>query len=470
MDHERREHPGRGSAGVRRYGFRIESLTQTLKGRIGFLMRPFIIFSKLCIITLYMNIFDDFNITRSEGKLKNGIRVVLYHRPGAPITTTALLKSGSKNDPDSMLGVAHFLEHMIVNGSQEFPTKDLLSEHIESVGGSYDAATWQEYMRVNVEISDKSDYSRVIDIFDSILSGPLMDKKIFENEKQVIIKEIQKNNSNPLKVLFNTVRKLFFKDTPFEHEVLGNESTILKLNYDNVILEYKKLFDKSRITFVTSGDILINELIDYLNNISFLEGNDFPQKDDTFLISSETKILTTFFDAPQTHIYFGIPAPQAYTKESLHLNLLGQILAGGRASRLTKKLRYEKGLVYSVGFSRFGGQQFSSWGILTDTTDNKVQEVIDQKNGVEDSELNFVKNKSIKSLKRNMQTSNDWVDFHAVAEVFVDGKYNINTFVKNTEETTTEDIRRIIDKFFVSDKWQLALCGRTKEESVNINW
>jgi len=206
MDHERREHPGRGSAGVRRYGFRIESLTQTLKGRIGFLMRPFIIFSKLCIITLYMNIFDDFNITRSEGKLKNGIRVVLYHRPGAPITTTALLKSGSKNDPDSMLGVAHFLEHMIVNGSQEFPTKDLLSEHIESVGGSYDAATWQEYMRVNVEISDKSDYSRVIDIFDSILSGPLMDKKIFENEKQVIIKEIQKNNSNPLKVLFNTVR------------------------------------------------------------------------------------------------------------------------------------------------------------------------------------------------------------------------------------------------------------------------
>jgi predicted Zn-dependent peptidase len=93
-----------------------------------------------------------------------------------------------------------------------------------------------------------------------------------------------------------------------------------------------------------------------------------------------------------------------------------------------------------------------------------------QKNGIEESELNFIKNKLIKSLKRNMQTSDDWVDFHAVAEVFSPEIYNLETFVKNTTETTVEDIKQIIDKYFASDKWQLALCGRTKEESIKIIW
>ena len=144
-----------------------------------------------------MDTFKSFNVTRSEGKLRNGIKVMLFQRSGAPITTTAILKSGSKYDPDSMFGVAHFLEHMIVNGSQEFPTKDLLAEHIESVGGSYGAKTGQDPMWVNTEVSEKDDYERVVDIFNATLCKPLMDKKVFENEKQVVIKEIQKSNSNP---------------------------------------------------------------------------------------------------------------------------------------------------------------------------------------------------------------------------------------------------------------------------------
>jgi predicted Zn-dependent peptidase len=426
-----------------------------------------------------MDTFKSFNVTRSEGKLRNGIKVMLFQRSGAPITTTAILKSGSKYDPDSMFGVAHFLEHMIVNGSQEFPTKDLLAEHIESVGGSYGAKTGQDPMWVNTEVSEKDDYERVVDIFNATLCKPLMDKKVFENEKQVVIKEIQKSNSNPSQLLAKTVRQLFFKNTPFEHQILGDEKSITNLRYEDMMLEYKKLFDKSRITFVASGDISIDELVTRLNTLYFLEGNDFVQKDDVCSISEDKKILATFFDAPQTYICFGVPAPKSFSKELLHLNLLGDILAGGRASRLIKRLRYNKGLVYGVTYGRSGGLEFGSWRISTDTTENKVQEVINEiieeikdirNNGVKDSELEFVKIKRVKSLKRTMQTSNDWVDFHASAEVFSSEIYNINTFVKDIEETTIEDIKLVVDTYLVKNKWQLALCGRTKEESINIKW
>lgn len=426
-----------------------------------------------------MDIFKDFNVTRYEGQLKNGIKIVLFHRHGAPITTRAILKSGSRYDPSFAPGIAHFIEHMIVNGSPEFPSKDLLAECIESVGGFFEAATGQEYMIVYTEISEKEDFTRAIDVFNATLCRPLMDKKVFENEKNVVIKEIKKGNSEPVKILQKTSQKLFFKDTVFEHLGLGDEESISNLNYADVVAHHKKLFDRSRITFVASGDISLEELTSKLDTISFLEGNEFNQVEESHQTTNQKNILSELFDAPQTYIYFGVYSPRSYTKESIHLNLLGQILAGGRASRLTKRLRYKKGLIYGIGFSRNGGIDFGSWGISTNTSEDKVQEVVNeiieeinniQKNGVKEAELEFVKNKRIKSLKRTMQTSNDWVDFHAVAEVFVNETYNINTFVTDTENTTIEDIKYVINKYLGSAKWKLAMCGRTKEESILINF
>ena len=426
-----------------------------------------------------MDIFKDFNVTRSKQTLRNGVEVILFHRSGAPITTTAVLRSGSRYDLDSMPGLSHFLEHMITNGSKDFPSKDLLAEHIESVGGSYGAMTGQDPMWVTTEISDKNDYGRVVDIFDATLCNPLMDKKVFENEKHVLIKEIKKADSSPARVLNKVSRKLFFSGTPFEHDVLGDENSILGLPYEGVMAEYKKLFDKSRITFFTSGDILIDELASHLNKLDLSDGEDMDRQGDKFEIADKEKIFSNFFDAPQTHIYFGVQAPKSFTKESIHLNSLGNILAGGRNARLTKRLRYDKGLIYSVNFGGNGGLNFGSWGIFTDTTDDKVQQVVDEiileikdilVNGIKKSELEFVRNRRIKSLKRTMQTSNDWVNFHAVPYVFSTELYDINTFVKDVAETTTEDIKNVIKQYLIPEKWKLAMCGRIEEKTVILKW
>jgi predicted Zn-dependent peptidase len=426
-----------------------------------------------------MDIFKNFNVTKQEGRLQNGIKVVLFYKQGAPIATSAILESGSKYDPEGMFGLAHFLEHMVVNGSNEFPSKDLLAEHIESVGGIYNAATGQDQILINTEIPNKEDYIRAIDIFNATLCKPLMDKKVFENEKQVILKEIQRSNSNPVQILNKTARQLFFSNTPFEHEILGAEEDILNLNYDDAVSEYKKLFDESRITFVASGDITIEEILLYLNNLNFLKGNKFFKNNDNFEFSKGKRSLDAFFDAPQTSICFGIPAPAQFSKEYLHLRLVGNVLATGRASRLTKKLRYDKGLVYSVNCGRIGGAQFGSWRIITGTTEEKVQEVIDEIvsevndiliYGIKESELQFSKDKELKSLKRTMQTSNDWVNFHATSEIFPENKYDINVFAEEIRKTTLEDTKNVIDQYLKPEKWQLALCGKTKAQSIEINF
>ena len=256
-----------------------------------------------------MDILKNFNVTKYEGNLVNGIKITLFYRPGAPITTTAILRSGSKYDPYESPGISHFIEHMIMNGSPEFPSKDLLSEHIESVGGSYSASTNQDFLFVNTEISDKEDYGRVGDIFNATLCRPLLDKEKFENEKQIVINEIRKSNSNPNQILNNTAIRLFFKNTPFGHEVMGNEQSISKLGYDEMISEHKKLFDESRITFVASGDISLEEITSHLNKLIFLEGKTFTETNKQLEPTNANDTLATFLDTPHSYICFGVPAP-----------------------------------------------------------------------------------------------------------------------------------------------------------------
>jgi predicted Zn-dependent peptidase len=414
---------------------------------------------------------------RFESQLKNGIRVVLYYRLNTPITTDAVIHSGSKFDPEETPGFSHFLEHLIVSGSKKFPTKDLLAEHIESVGGFFGATTNQDFITIRTEIPYKNDYNRAVDIFEATLCKPLLDEKSFNNEKKVVIKEIKISQSNPNRVLVKVCRELFFKGNQFEHDVLGDSDSILNINYKETVSNHKKWFNKDRINFVVSGDILIEDLVKNLNKLDFIKNEEKLPNFKIINKDNNEKILNSFLDIPQTHLCFGFLAPLSYSKEMLHINILGDILANGRSSRLTKILRYKKGLIYSIHSNRLGGLEKGLFGFFTSTENEKVQEVVNEiifeiknikENGILDSELEFIKNKKIKSLKRSMQTSNSWVDFHKDYEIFIKGLYTIENYIKDIEATTTKDIKKVIDDYFKEENWKLAMCGKTKKEDVKI--
>jgi secreted Zn-dependent insulinase-like peptidase len=48
---------------------------------------------------------------------------------------------GSSSDPDHLLGLAHFLEHMLFLGTQKSPIAGEFKDYIMAHGGSYNATT-----------------------------------------------------------------------------------------------------------------------------------------------------------------------------------------------------------------------------------------------------------------------------------------------------------------------------------------
>jgi predicted Zn-dependent peptidase len=64
--------------------------------------------------------------------LKNGLKVYMSVYKNAPrIQTYIAVRAGSKNDPATATGLAHYLEHMVFKGTDKFGTKDFAKESVE---------------------------------------------------------------------------------------------------------------------------------------------------------------------------------------------------------------------------------------------------------------------------------------------------------------------------------------------------
>ncbi|MDI1354581.1 MAG: insulinase family protein [bacterium] len=64
--------------------------------------------------------------------LSNGMKVYMSVYKNAPrIQTYIAIKAGSKNDPATATGLAHYLEHMVFKGTDVYGTKDYKSERVE---------------------------------------------------------------------------------------------------------------------------------------------------------------------------------------------------------------------------------------------------------------------------------------------------------------------------------------------------
>jgi len=122
--------------------------------------------------------------------LDNGMTVLLVSDPQAVKSLSALVVPvGSLEDPDSHLGLAHYLEHMTLMGSKKYPQADSLSEFLKMHGGSHNASTAPYRTAYYLEVENDALEPAVDRLADAIAS-PLLDKKYAERERNAVNAEL----------------------------------------------------------------------------------------------------------------------------------------------------------------------------------------------------------------------------------------------------------------------------------------
>ena len=280
--------------------------------------------------------------------LPSGPRVISARVPGArSVSIAAYVLAGSRLETAAEAGVAHFMEHITFKGTSAYPTTRAISEAIEGVGGSFNAATDRESTVYWVRVP-RREAARAMDVLGELIVRPILDEHEIEGERTVIIEEIRSYQDDPAEQCQMLFQTALFGDGPLGREICGDEAGIRALP-DQTIRDFWSATYRPANTVVSiAGDVTHAEARD-LAATAFGQGNGaIPGFAPAPSLPAGPRLQVGKRDTSQAQLVVGLPALRRDHPDSWTLALLNAILGDGMSSRLFLSVREERGLAYDI--------------------------------------------------------------------------------------------------------------------------
>lgn len=176
-------------------------------------------------------------------KLNNGMTVLLISDENANKSLmSAILPIGSMDDPISQQGLAHYLEHMILMGSKQYPETNSLDAFLNKNGGMNNASTAPHrtayYLQVNNEAFDEA-VTRMADT----LAFPLLLESNAKKEVNAVNAEMVRAKSSDGHLLRSVYLATSNPAHPSTKFAVGNNETLSDKANSQLQTELKKFYN-----------------------------------------------------------------------------------------------------------------------------------------------------------------------------------------------------------------------------------
>jgi len=166
-------------------------------------------------------------VTFHKHVLSNGLTVLAEADSNAHTAACGFfVKTGARDEEPPVMGVSHFLEHMMFKGTERRSADDVNRE-FDEIGADYNAYTTSE-MTCFYAATLPEHLPRSVDILADILR-PALRNEDFDTEKNVILEEIAMYKDNPFWVLYEKAMEEYYHTHTLAHRVLGTDDTIKAL-------------------------------------------------------------------------------------------------------------------------------------------------------------------------------------------------------------------------------------------------
>ncbi len=280
--------------------------------------------------------------------LPHGPRVISSRVPGArSVSIAAYVLAGSRLERDAEAGVAHFMEHITFKGTAAYPSTRSISEAIEGVGGSFNAATDRESTVYWVRVP-RREATRAMDVLGELIVRPVLSATEIEGERSVIIEEIRGYQDDPTEyaqILFQTA---MFGDGPLGREICGDEAGIRALPEATIRDFWRTTYRPANTVVAVAGDLGHDEAVE-LAAAAFGTGNGVvPGYAPAPALPAGERVLFGKRASTQAQLVVGVPALRRDHPDAWSLALLNAVLGDGMSSRLFLSVREERGLAYDI--------------------------------------------------------------------------------------------------------------------------
>ncbi len=283
--------------------------------------------------------------------LNNGIKLIYKQVVSTRISHFGVtFNTGSRDENDSEVGLAHLMEHMLFKGTEKRNWRQILNA-IEMVGGEMNAYTTKE--KTCLYASLISDHTKLaIDLLADISLHSIFPEAELKKEKKVIADEIDMYADSPEEMIVDEFYERVFANHPLGTNILGLKTEILNYSRNDLLRFVSKLHNQGHMVVSYSGPLSLNKIKIWCLNAFQTKTL---HKDDVVRIAPKNYTPFTIEKRTQhhqCHVVYGNLAIDMFSKQRMTGMLLANILGGPALnSILNISLREKKGLTYGVDAS-----------------------------------------------------------------------------------------------------------------------
>ncbi len=458
--------------------------------------------------------FADLESQVQEFTLPNGLTFLVLSRHDAPVFTfRTYVNAGGVDEVAGITGIAHMLEHMAFKGTETIGTTDRqaemlaiarVDEALEALeaerarGPAADPAVlerleqaFKEEMDRAFEYSIPNDFSRILEENGAVnlnaftemdatqyyyslpsnrielwarLEGDRMTQPVlreFYKERMVVQEERRFGESSPMQRAFMAWWMSSFLAHPYGNGLIGHPSDLESITRQDAWDFFRKHYVGRNMTIALVGDVDLQTARElagkYFSGVSAAPP---PPPLRTREPAHTAEIRVTVEEDSQPFVVVGFMVPGALSPDAPVYELMADILASGRSSRLYERLVKQDGIAVNVaGGTGFPGDKYDNLLVLhnivaRDATPGQVEAAVYEEldrlagEGPTGAELDKVRRRARASFIRRVRSDSGLAGLLAEYQQKHGDWRKLFRYLDELEAVTAEDIREAAQRTF----------------------
>ena len=386
----------------------------------------------------------------TEHKLRNGLRVLIAERHSDPVVAVITwYRVGARNEREDEAGLSHFLEHMMFKGSRRFG-KGVVDRITTELGGTNNAFTSYDHTAYWFELASDR-WRKALEIESDRMRHLTLDPGEFASERDVVLEELSMGLDDPWRRVTERVQAVLFTRHPYRRPIIGHADALEALDVASMRDYYRRFYHPGNATVVVCGDVTraaaLRAVREHFGSIpagpSYGEADCFRPVPDVPL--GELRLATTWPDSGR-RLCMAWPTSRVGSDDDWALDVVSNLLSGGRTSRLIRRLVLDRGLATSISTHNDSRVEGGVFWLLAECAHGVEPEVLER--AVDDElELLATERATAKEIRRVHSMI-------AASEAY--------------ESETASDLAETLGEYAVDADWRMAVNGLERIRSVGV--
>ena len=344
-----------------------------------------------------------------QTKLSNGLQLLGEVNPNTRSSALGFfVKTGARDETPDIMGVSHFLEHMMFKGTKKRSALDITYE-LGELGAQANAFTSEENTVFYAGVLPEN-FIKTLDLFSDMLRPALKDED-FDMEKKVILEEIALYQDKPHYYLYERALSDYFSGTNCGHSVLGSNDTISNMSSQSMRDYFERRYGAANTCVVASGNFIWQDFVASVTEFCGDWASGVPGREVVHTKEVSRSLEIKKKSLAQSQILVLAKAASVQEESCYPMSLLALILGDSGGSKLYWELVHS-GLAESAscdhddrdGYGLFMGSISCEHDKIQHCL-NKLNVVLDNAGSFTDSELELAKRKLCARIVTNGELS-----------------------------------------------------------------